>query len=258
MTHDEFEDRVEAAFTRPADGEARARLASLAAADPELGGRWDDLEPALDALAGARLEPLPEGLHATLMEAARAGGAHGLQRSGGLLSFITAAMQVRPAYALGGAVAAGIAIGGLGYALIFGTAGEGMKSAGDLAPGTTASLPPMPTAGAITTLDQGGAHVELAARRVEGGLAVHVDARGDRASTLTLEWDAASLRLAGVRWETSEAPAFESAAGRVRLPIPLSAGSELSWSEIAPGGSAVRATLSAAGGEKEAALRLPR
>lgn len=258
MTHDEFEDRVEAAFARSGNGEARARLASLASADSALAERWADLEPALDALAVARLEPLPDGLHAMLIQAARAGDTPG--RTIGRvswLSFITAAIQVRPAYALGGAVAAGIAIGALGFALIFGSASDRFHLARDLAPGITASLPPMPIA-AVTTLDLGDAHVELTSRRAEGGLVVRVDARGAEASTVTLAWDETAFRLSGVRWETSLAPAFESAAGHVRLPMPLAAGCELSLSEIAPGRSAVRVTLSAAGNETQDTLRQPR
>jgi hypothetical protein len=262
MTHDEFEDRVEAAFARGGTGEARARLASLAATDSALADRWADLAPALEALDGARLEPLPEGLHASLIQTARAGDtpARPIGRTIGRvswLSFITAAIQVRPAYALGGAVAAGIAIGALGFALIFGSAGDGFRNTRDLGPGTAASLPPMPIA-AVTTLELGDARVELTSRRSEGGLIVRVDARGAEASTVTLAWDESAFRLSGVRWETSLAPAFESAAGHVRLPIPLAAGCELSLSEIAPGGSAVRVTLSAAGNEKQDILRQPR
>ena len=244
MTHDEFEDRIEA-FAR-GDREAYARLASLAAADPALGERWAELEPALRALAGAGPEPLPEGLHDTLMLAARTAHAPARQGRVSWFSFISAAIQVRPAYALGGALAAGIAIGALGLALITGTAGDGLRSARHEAPGTAASLPPAPGERSITNFDLGTAHVELTSRRSEGWLVVRVEARGE-ASTLTLEWDATALKLYGMRWETPQPPAFESAAGRLRLPIPLASGCELSFSPIAPGGGPVRVTLDTAG-----------
>lgn len=255
MTHDEFEDRIEA-FAR-GDREAYARLASLAAADPALAEKWADLEPALRALAGARPEPLPEGLHDTLLLAART--AHAPRRLGRVswFSFITAALQVRPAYALGGALAAGIAIGALGLALISGSAEQGLRSARQAAPGATASLPPAPAATSPTRLDLGTAHVELISRPAEGGLVVRVEARGE-ASTLTLTWDEAAVRLSGLRWETPQAPAFESAPGLARLPIPLASGCELSFSPIAPGGSAVRVTLGTAGSETQDTLRWPR
>lgn len=258
MMHEEFEDRVEAAFDRRSAAEARAKLASLAAADPELSARWADLEPALDALSGAGLEPLPDGLHATLTEAARAGGARDRgYGSRGWLSYVTAAIQVRPAYALGGAVAAGIAIGAIGLALILGATGTGIRSVNDLGSATSASLPPAPADAAVTTLERDDAQVELTTRRSGSGIVVHVDARGSDAE-LSLAWDPAALRLSGVRWESSREPAFEAAAGRARLPVPLSAGSELSLSEIAPGGSAVQVTLSARDGERQETLRQPR
>lgn len=259
MTYDEFDERAEAAFTADGAEAARGRLASLAAADPGLADRWADLEPALDVLAGARLEPLPDGLHRALIEAARTGIARGQRPArDSWLSFITAAIQVRPAYALGGAVAAGIAIGALGCALILGAAGEGLRGAKGLAPGTTASLPPMPNDGAVTRLDQGGARVELTTRRGVSGFIVHVEAHGADAAVLTLTWDPARLRLADVRWEAPSSSAFESAAGRARLPLQLATGSELTLSQIAPGGSAVRVALSDPAGEQEETLRLPR
>lgn len=258
MNQDQFDDQVEAAFAHHDDRALRAQLAAQAATDPSLAARWGELEPAFDALSSAGLEPLPEGLHETLLRTA--GEARRARPVGGWLSFITAAMQVRPAYALGGAVAAGIVIGAFGFALIVGNAQDRLRSANDAAPQISASLPPLPTAAAVTTLELGSTRVELTARRSEHGIVTRVDARGDEGATLTLVWDASALRLSGVRWETSLAPAFESAAGRVELPIPLAAGSELSWSEIAPEPGAVRVTLSSAGHNvvKEETLRLPR
>jgi len=256
MSHDEFERLAESAFDDPGDALDRERLESLAAGDPELRRRWDDLRAARVALAGAGLEPLPDGLHEALIGAARTDAPRPGERAS-WLSFVTAAIQTRPAFALGGAVAAGIAIGVIGLGLIMGGLRAG-PAGEDLAPGTTASLPPTPPATATTTLDQGGAHVELTSRRAAGESIVRLDARDGIPATVTLAWDPAALRWSGVRWEGPDAPPFEPAPGRVVLRIPAAAGSELSFEEIVSGGSAVRVTLSAAGGDREVTLRLPR
>ena len=264
MSRDEFEERVESAFETPGDGRERARVEAMAAADPALRARWDDLQPALEALAGAGLESLPTGLHATLVETARASGAGGRVRSrgGSWLSFVQAAIQVRPAFALGGAVAAGIAIGAIGLGLLIGPLGGSHEGplGRDLGPSTSASLPPMPDAPAITDLDVDGAHATLTARRSPRGqqqdVIVWLETRGE--GVVTLAWDPTALRWSGARWGTPDAPAFESGPGHLRLPTAASAASELMFSELVPGGSTVRATLSAASGERGEILRLPR
>lgn len=268
MSRDAFEDGVESLFEHPGDQGLRTRIEAMVAADPALRARWDDLQPALDSLAGARLEPLPAGLHATLIETAGTGG-RVRSEGGSWLSFVLAAIQVRPAFALGGAVAAGIAIGAIGLGLLIGPLGgspggllgNGLRSGQDIAPSTSASLPPMPDASAITTLDLGGAHVKLTALHggPDGGVIVRVETGGEAPpAVVTLAWDPAALRWSGVRWQASAAPAFESGPGRVRLPVPASAGSELVFSPLVPGGVTVRATLSAAGAETQETLRLPR
>ncbi len=148
-------------------------------------------------------------------------------------------------------------IGVIGLGMILGGLGPGR----DLAPATTASLPPAPAtpvAMSSATLDQGGAHVELSARRDASGILVRLDARDGTPGTVSLAWDPAASRLVGVRWDGPDAPSFEPAPGRVSLAIPAAAGVELSFEEIVSGGSAVRATLAAAGGDKEVTLRMPR
>jgi len=210
-------------------------------------------QTALAALEGARLEPLPEGLHATLMQAARRGRTHerGPARTS-WLSFFTTAVRLRPAYALGGAVAAGAAMGALGLALVLGVAGNrpGLDS-------ISASLPPAAPA-IVTTLDRGDARVDLTTRRVDGDLIVQVNARGGERATLTLAWDEGTLGLLNVRWEGTRPAEFETGAGSARLPIPLASGSELTFREIASEPRAVRATLDANGEKQEETLRLPR
>jgi hypothetical protein len=185
------------------------------------------------------------------------------------LSFIRAAIQARPAFALGGAVAAGIAIGAIGIGLLIGPLGgspggligSGLSAGQQLAPSTSASLPPMPDASAIAALDLDGAHVKLTALHggPEGRVIVRLEARGEAPpAVVTLAWDPAALRLSGAHWDASDAPPFESGPGRVQLPVPASAGSELIFSPLVPGGITVRATLSAGGSEKQEILRLPR
>jgi hypothetical protein len=270
MNRDEFEDRMESLFEHPGDPRERARMEAMVAADPALRARWDDLQPVLEPLAAARLEPLPAGLHATLIETARASETRGrAQREGeSWFSFIRAAIQARPAFALGGAVAAGIAIGAIGIGLLFGPLRgpgglleSGVHTGQDLAPSTSASLPPIADASAITALDLDDTHVKLTALHggPEGRVIVRLEARGEAPpAVVTLAWDPAALRLSGAHWQASDAPAFESGPGRVQLPVPASAGSELIFSPLVPGGITVRATLSAGGSEKQETLRLPR
>jgi hypothetical protein len=253
MSHDEFERLADLAFDGRAGASERERIEALAGSDPGLRERWEDLKTARTGLAGAGLEPLPSGLHEALIGVARTEDRQRAER-GSWLSFITAAIQVRPVFALGGAVAAGLAIGVIGLGMIMGGLGPGR----DLAPATTASLPPAPSAARSATMDQGGAHVELSARRDAGETLVRLDARGGTPGTVSLAWDPAASRLVGLRWEGADAPSFDAASGRVSLAIPAAAGVELSFVEIGSGGSAVRATLSAAGGDKEITLRLPR
>lgn len=262
MSHDEFERLADQAFEGRVGEPERRRLEALAAAHPELRERWEDLEAARNGLAGATLEPLPPGLHEALIGATRAQGARRSEPRG-WLSHITAAIQVRPVFALGGAVAAGFAIGVVGLGLIMGVLGGGLGTGRDLAPATSASLPPAPIAPPIAqtlassaTLDRAGAHVELSARREAAGIIVRLEARDATPGTVTLEWDPTASRLAGLRWE-ADAPSFDPAPGRVTLPIPAASGIELSFQEIVNGGSSVRATLSAAGGDVEVTLRLP-
>jgi hypothetical protein len=253
MNHDEFERLADLAFDGRAGASERERLEALAASDPELRERWEDLMAARSGLSGAGLEPVPAGLHEALIVTSRAEGGQPSGR-GSWLSFITAAIQVRPVFALGGAVAAGLAIGVIGIGMIMG----GLRPGRDLAPATSASLPPAPAAISSATIDQGGAHVELSARRDAGETLVRLDARDGTPGTVSLAWDPAASRLVGLRWEGPDAPSFDPAPGRVTLAIPLAAGVELSFVEIVSGGSAVRATLTAAGGDKEITLRLPR
>jgi len=256
MSHDEFERLADQAFEGRVGEPERVRLEALAAAHPELRERWKDLEAARTGLAGARLEPLPPGLHEALIGAARAQGARRSEPRG-WLSYVTAAIQVRPIFALGGAVAAGFAIGVVGLGLMMGGLGAGR----DLAPATSASLPPAPASTSSTlsaTLDRAGAHVELSARREAAEIIVRLEARDATSGTVTLEWDPTASRLAGLRWEGADAPSFDPAPGRVTLPIPAASGIELSFQEIVNGGSSVHATLSAAGGDEEVTLRLPR
>ncbi len=256
MNHDEFERLSDLAFDGRAGAAERERLEALAAADPELRDRWEDLQAARAGLSGAGLETLPAGLHEALIRDARADAPRRSER-GSWLSFITAAIQVRPAFALGGAVAAGLAIGVVGLGVIMG----GLRSGRDLAPVTSASLPPAapaPASLSSATLDHGGAHVELSARRDAGETIVRLDARDETPGTVTLAWDPAASRLVGLRWESADPPTFDPAPGRVTLPLPAAAGIELSFEEFVSGGSAVRATLSAGGGDEEVILRLPR
>ncbi len=253
MNHDEFEHLADSAFDGRDDAPVRARIESLAASDHELRGRWEDLQAARTGLAGAGLEPLPAGLHEALIEDLRTAAPRGGVRMS-WLSFVTAAIQTRPIFALGGAVAAGLAIGVFGFGLIMG----GPRAGQDLAPGTSASLPPMPAAVARTTLDQGGVHVELTSRRAAGKTTVRLDARGGGNATLTLVWEPTMLRLSGVRWEGPDAPQFATGPGRVVLQTAEATGSELSFDEIVASGSVVRVTLSAAGGDREVSLRIPR
>lgn len=252
MSHDEFERLADLAFEGRAGAPERERLEALAAGDPELRERWEDLMAARTGLEGTGLEPLPAGLHEALLGVA---GAETRRPSGRVswLSFIAAAIQVRPVFALGGAVAAGLAIGVIGLGMIMG----GLRSGRDLAPATSASLPAIPSAVATATLDRGGAHVELSARRDAGGTIVRLDAHAGTPGTVTLAWDPAASRLVGLRWAGPDAPAFDPAPGRVTLHIPA-AGLELEFQEIVSGGSAVRATLTAAGGDTQATLRPPR
>ena len=252
MNQDEFERLAESAFDDRDDVRVRERLETLAAGDPELNGRWKDLQAARAGLAGQGLEPLPVGLHETLIAAVSTAGRRPRER-GSWLSFITAAIQVRPVFALGGAVAAGLAIGVIGLGLMMG----GLRVGHDLAPATTASLPPIQAA-AVTTLDQGGARVAFTVRRTAGETFVRLDAPETTPATVTLTWEPAALRLRGVRWESPDAPSFEPAPGRVVLQIPAAAGSELSFDEIVSGGSAIRVMLSAEGDNREAPLRMPR
>lgn len=252
MNQHEFERLADSAFDDRDDVRARERLDTLAAGDPDLSERWKDLGAARAGLAGTGLDPLPAGLHEALIGAVSMAGLRSRER-GSWHSFITAAIQVRPIFALGGAVAAGLAIGVIGLGLMMGGLGVGR----DLAPATTASLPPIPAV-AATTLDQGGARVTFTVRRAAGETFVHLDAPESTPATVTLTWEPAALRLRGVRWESTDAPSFEPASGRVILQIPAAAGSELSFEEIVGSGSAIRATLGAAGGNSEAPLRMPR
>lgn len=258
MNHDEFERLADQAFEGRVGESERNRLEALAAAHPELRERWEDLQAARTGLAGATLEPLPPGLHEALIGLAGVRGARRPEPRG-WLSYITAAIQVRPVFALGGAVAAGLAIGVVGLGLIIGGLGGGAGR--DLAPATSASLPPVPVADAppataSATLDRPGVHVELLARRVGDETIVRLEARDATAGTLTLAWDPAASRLVGLHWEGADAPPFAPTPGRVTLPIPAASGIELSFQEIVSG-SSVRATLSAAGGDEEVTLRLP-
>lgn len=253
MNHDEFDRLAESAFDDPAPRGARERVEALAATDPELRVRWECLLAARSALANAGLEPLPAGLHDALIGTVRDAPALANGR-GSWLSFITAAIQVRPAFALGGAVAAGLAIGVIGIGLLMG----GLRTGTDLAPGISASLPPMPPLAATTSIDEGGARLDLTARPTAGGTVVGILAGDGTPATVTFHWDAAALRLTGIGWASPDAPSFQPAPGRVSLRLPEASGSELMFDEIVPGGSAIRATLSAAGGEREATLRMPR
>ena len=253
MNHEAFERLAEEAFAVGEPGPARDRIESLAAGDPELQRCGEDLLAASGALAGAGLEPLPAGLHEALISAIPAGG----MASGGRMSwltFITAAIQVRPAFALGGAVAAGFAIGAIGIGALMG----GLRESRELAPGTAASLAPMPALVATTTLEQGGARLELTSRRTDAGIIVRLVSRDATPATLTLAWDPATLRFAAVRWEGADAPSFEPAPGRAVLRLPSAAGSELTFDGIVTGDRPVRVTLSAAGSDREVNLCLPR
>lgn len=263
MSREEFDNRVESLFEHP-DPAERARIEALVDADPALRARWDDVQPALDVLGAATLEPLPASLHATLTETAQGAGGATVPRvrargtSGSWLDFVRAAIQVRPAFALGGAVAAGIAIGAVGLALLNGLPGEGPHAGQDLGRSTSASLPPMPEASTLTTLDLGEAHATLTVRRTaRQQLVVHLEARATTPASVTLAWDPAVLRWSGASWQTSAAPAFESGTGHLRLLVTAS-GSELVFVESVSGSSRLRATLSAAGEEKEETVRVPR
>ena len=256
MNHDEFEQLADQAFEGRVGEPERRRLEALAAAHPELRERWEDLQAARTGLAGATLEPLPPGLHEALIGVTRAQGARRSEPRG-WLSHITAAIQVRPVFALGGAVAAGLAIGVVGLGLIMGSLDTGR----DLAPATSASLPPAlptPIAPVAATLDRAGAHVELSARREAGEIIIRLEARDATPGTVTIVWDSAECRLVGLRWVDSDAPPFAPTPGRLTLPIPAASGIELSFREIVSGGSSVRATLNADGGDDEVTLRLPR
>lgn len=253
MNQDEFEHLADSAFDGRDDAPVRERIEVLAAGDAELRERWENLEAARAGLGGAGLETLPPGLHAALIGVARS-TAHPRGERMSWLSFVTAAIQSRPVFALGGAVAAGLAIGVFGVGLISG----GLRAGQDLAPATTASLPPIAAAMVTTTLDLRDAHVGLSSRRADGEVVIRLDARDGTPGTVTLTWDPRALRLSGLRWPGFEAPPFESTSGRLGLRIPSASGSELSFEELVTDGGAVRATLSAAGGNREVTLQLPR
>lgn len=252
MKHDEFERLADQAFESGVGEPERQRLEALTAAHPELRERWEDLLAARTGLASAALESLPSGLHEALIGAARAQVAR-RSETRGWLSYITAAIQVRPVFALGGAVAAGFAIGVIGLGLVMGGLGPGR----DLAPGTSASLPPAAPVATSAALERGGARVELALRRDAGETRVRLDARGATPGTVTLAWDPAGRRLVGLRWESAEAPSFAPVPGRLTLPVPAASGVELWFEEIVSGGGPIRATLSAGGEVEEVILRLP-
>jgi len=253
MTHNEFERLVETAFDAPEDAATRTRIAELTAANPELAAYWEDLVAARNALTGATLEPLPDGLHEAVMAGVRSERRTRRER-GGWLGFLSAAISTRPAYALGGAVAAGFAIGVLALGLWQG----GFKVGERIGGGVSASLPPMESASATTTLEQDGVRVGITVRRIDGGGIVRIDVAHGPAADLVLAWEPAELRLSGVRWDGPEGPVFDPTSGRVALRLLPGAGSELSFEETVPGSSAIRATLRTPGGDREEMLRLPR
>ena len=257
MSRDEFEARVESAFGHPEDARERTRIEALAAADPDLRARWDDLQPALEGLAGAGLEPLPPGLHARLIETARE-AARGTGRVGSRgvswLSFVQAALQTRPVFALGGAVAAGIAIGVFGFGLLARPLSLPLPLRGA---STSASLPPVADEPATAAIELGEGEVTLTARRgLSDEVIVRLESRAEAPATVTLSWDPAAIRWSGARWETPDAPAFEAGTGRLR--IDATTASEWVFTRLRPDADALRATLSGRRGEKEERLRLPR
>ena len=252
MNHDEFERLSEATFEDRAPEGDRARLEALAAGDPELRGRWDDLLAARSALGGTALEALPAGMHEALLGAARSAAAPAERF--GWRAFITAAIQARPVFALGGAVAAGLAIGVIGIGLLMAGLGAGR----DLAPGTTASLPPVLEAVSTASLEAGSAQVSLTSRRSGSGLIVRIMARDATPATVALTWDPTALRLTGVRWESPEVPAFEPGPGRVSVRVPTASGSEFSFDERVEGAGDLRVRLSTESGGSEAILPPPR
>lgn len=252
MSHDEFERLSGSVFDAGDEARDRERIAALLDREPALRERWEDLMAARAGLAGAGMERVPDDLHLALVDAARAAAPAPAAR-GTWLAFVTAAIQARPAYALGGAVAAGFAIGAIGIALLTG-APRGLES---LAPGTAATLAPVAPAVATTPIEWGGARIDVTARRAGGRMVVRLGARDAAATTLTLAWDPAELRLGAVRWEGAEAPAFDPSQGRAVMHMPGASGSELTFEESGPRGGALSVTLRAAGGDRVVTIPPP-
>jgi len=102
------------------------------------------------------------------------------------LDTLVAALRARPGMALGGAVAAGMAIGVIGFGALSG----GFAAGRALGPATSATLPAMVSDAPATVLELDGTKVELwftSSANSAGSIRVRLsDAHGEKEATLAL------------------------------------------------------------------------
>jgi hypothetical protein len=252
MNHDEF-DRLAEAAMESGDPRERERMEGLVSTDPELREIWTDLKATQGALAGAGLEPLPAGLHDTVLRALAHETSARRERES-WLDTLVAALRSRPGLALGGAVAAGLAIGVIGFGALSG----GFVASRALAPSTSATMSTLSDATPDAVLAVDGARVELSVRTAGDLRDVRVSARATIPARVTFAWAPGTVRFAGVAWSSGEVPGITSAPGSMTLSLAGDLRSSLSFSPPQSGDAVLRVTLGTASGLKEETLHLLR
>jgi hypothetical protein len=250
MNHDEFERLAESAI-ESGDSRERERLETAISANPELREMWADLVATRGALAGAELESLPAGLHEGVLRSIAHESA--ARREGeSWVETLIAALRARPALALGGAVAAGMLIGVIGYGALSG----GFAASRALGPSTSATMSVLPSDASELVLELDGTRLEVKAWSREQGRGVTMVTHGT--GTATLEWDQAELQLYLPTAATDRASALETAPGSVRLRFDGAVAWDLLFTTVRAEDASIRVKLRGAHGEKHATLSLPR
>jgi hypothetical protein len=247
MNHDEFERLADAVIDGGGTPTERERLTATVSAEPELRERWADLQATRGAFAHAGLATPPADLHDAVLRAV-AHETHERSRKESRLETLVASLRARPGLAIGGAIAAALAIGVIG----FGALTRGFITGRTVGPGTSATMSPLSSTASATTLELDGTQLEVTGSGGAHERHVHLSAHGAGTVTATLEWDPAGLRLN----DTTLNP--DGLADRATLRIEGSVVRDLSFVSLRAGDASIRVRLRGAHDEKHATLALPR
>ncbi len=210
--NDEIERLIQDALDGVATPEQESRLREILATDPEARQRQREVAAVFHALEGVKTAEAPD-LRGRVLSAIGREAQAGATRSSWTGS-LRRAFARRPGLALAYAFGAGAVVSALALAFATGALTRGGRAS---LPVSATMVSPTSSAHAHREVTVGGATVVLESRRLPGAAEVLVASGAAPDARITLEYDAAALRVSALDWGRPGAGRASLEPGRIHL-----------------------------------------